>query len=131
MRLLLDTHILLWALVDDAKLPKSARDLIEDPANEIYVSAASVWEIAIKHALARGSKTDMPISGADAIRYCRAAGYRFLDVSPLHAAGVETLPTIHADPFDRILVSQALAEPLRLLTADPRVAGYSNSINQV
>lgn len=128
MRLLLDTHIALWALADSPRLSAEARRLIEDPDNRITVSAASVWEISIKHALARGGPNDMPISGAEALDYCRLAGFEILPISASHAAAVEALPRLHADPFDRMLVAQAMDEPLRLLTADERVAAYSDSI---
>ena len=128
MNLLLDTHIALWAIVDDQRLSSRARDLIIDPANDVFVSAASVWEIAIKHALARGGGNDMPISGHAALGYFREAGYRLLDISPAHAAAMEALPRLHADPFDRILVAQALGVPLRLLTGDAQVAAYSDMI---
>jgi PIN domain nuclease of toxin-antitoxin system len=128
MRLLLDTHIALWAVVDDPKLSTRARDLIADPGNDIIVSAASLWEIAIKHALARGAPTDMPISGQDALGFFREAGYELLDISPVHVVAVETLPVLHADPFDRMLVAQAMSVPLRLLTHDPTVSRYADSI---
>ncbi len=128
MRLLLDTHIALWAIVGDSRLSAKARDLIADPANEIVVSAASLWEIAIKHALARGAPNDMPISGLEALGYFRDAGYELLDISPAHVVAVESLPMLHADPFDRILVAQALSVPLRLLTHDPKVAAYSDTV---
>lgn len=125
MRLLLDTHIALWALLDDPRLPERAREWIADESNAIHVSAASVWEISIKHALARG---DMPLSGESALRWFRRAGYTLLDIKAEHAAAVEKLPPHHADPFDRMLVAQALTEPLRLLTRDAAVARYSNAI---
>jgi PIN domain nuclease of toxin-antitoxin system len=128
LRLLLDTHIALWAVVDDPRLSVRARDLIADPDGEVFVSAASLWEIAIKHALARGAPSDMPISGQEALGYFRRAGYELLDISPAHVVAVETLPMLHADPFDRILVAQAMSVPLRLLTHDPTVARYSDSI---
>jgi PIN domain nuclease of toxin-antitoxin system len=128
VRLLLDTHIALWAVVDDRRLSAKARTLIVDPANEIVVSAASLWEIAVKHALARGTPNDMPISAFDALGFFQEAGYELLDVSPAHVVATETLSTLHADPFDRILVAQALSVPLRLLTHDPKVASYSDSI---
>ena len=124
MRLLLDTHIALWAVADDERLPPRARDLISDQANDVFVSAASVWEIAIKHALARGGPNDMPVSGADALRYFQDAGYELVDISPTDAAAVETLPMLHADPFDRLLVSQARLERLTLVSADRRFADY-------
>jgi PIN domain nuclease of toxin-antitoxin system len=97
------------------------RALIADPANEIFVSTASIWEIAIKFALRRG---DMPISDTRAAELCALAGYRQLPVTWRHAAGVDALPPLHADPFDRILVAQAATEPLRLLSRDANVTGY-------
>jgi PIN domain nuclease of toxin-antitoxin system len=123
--LLLDTHVALWALTDDPRLSQRARALIEDPANDVLVSAASVWEIAIKHALGRG---DMPISGDQALDWFRRAGYQLLPIAPEHAAAVEHLPDHHRDPFDRLLVSQAIAEPLRLLTHDPLVIRYGDVV---
>jgi PIN domain nuclease of toxin-antitoxin system len=128
VRLLLDTQVMLWALTGSARLGKAARRLIVDPANEIYVSTASIWEIAIKHALGRG---DMPVSGARAAELCAAAGYRELPVSWHHAVAVETLPPLHADPFDRILVAQATAEPMRLLSRDAAVAAYGAMVMAV
>jgi Uncharacterized protein conserved in bacteria len=125
MRLLLDTHIALWAISDDSRLPQTARDLIADPASSITVSAASIREISIKHSLGRGN---MPISGADALLYFQRSDYSLLGVSAQHAAAVEQLPAHHADPFDRILAAQALLEPLRLLTHDETLARYSDSI---
>ena len=121
MRLLLDTQIVLWALTGSARLGAMAHDLIADTGNEIYVSTASIWEIAIKHALGRGQ---MPVSGARAAELCAAAGYRELPVAWRHAVVVESLPPLHADPFDRILVAQATAEPMRLLSRDATVASY-------
>jgi PIN domain nuclease of toxin-antitoxin system len=126
MRLLLDTHVALWAIADSPRLSARARELIDDPDNEVVVSAATIWEISIKHALARGAPNDMPISGQEALGYFRDAGFALLDISPKHAAGVETLPPLHADPFDRLLIAQALMTPLRLLTHDARVAAYSD-----
>lgn len=125
MRLLLDTHIALWALTDDPKLGTRARSLIADLDNAVYVSAVTVWEIAIKHALQRSS---LPFSGTDALGYFTDAGYRWLDVTPAHAAATEALPPLHADPFDRLLVSQAIVEPLRLLTRDAALPQYSDTI---
>ncbi|MGD9583115.1 MAG: type II toxin-antitoxin system VapC family toxin [Lysobacterales bacterium] len=128
MNLLLDTHVALWAITDSPKLSKKARELIESPKSDVWLSAATVWEIAIKHSLGRG---DMPVSGENALRHFRASGYRFLPVAPEHAAAVEALPVHHGDPFDRILVAQALVEPMRLLTHDPVVARYSDTIIKV
>ena len=121
MRLLLDTHIALWAIVDDPRLAGAARELIEAPSNDVAVSAASLWEIAIKHALRRG---DMPVSAADALGWFRDAGYALLDITPEHAAAVETLPPIHADPFDRLLIAQALSEAMALVSNEAVFDGY-------
>lgn len=128
MNLLLDTHVALWAITDHPKLTKKARELIESPRSTVWISAASLWEIAIKHGLGRG---DMPVSGQDALRYFRESGYRFLAIEPEHAAAVEDLPAHHADPFDRILVAQALTEPMRLITHDPLIARYSDTIIEI
>jgi PIN domain nuclease of toxin-antitoxin system len=125
MKILLDTHIALWAVSDDPRLPHQARELIASQRNLIWVSAVSIWEIAIKHSLGRG---DMPISGTDALEYFRQSGYRMLSVSPEHAAAVETLQPHHQDPFDRLLVAQSLTEPLRLLTHDATVARYNDTV---
>lgn len=102
--------------------------MIESPRSSIWISAATIWEIAIKHALGRG---DMPVSGLDAVRYFRESGYRFLAVEPEHAAAVEELAAHHHDPFDRILVAQALVEPMRLMTHDPLMALYSDTIIKI
>lgn len=125
MRLLLDTHIALWAITDSPKLSKQVRELISMPATEVYVSAASIWEIAIKHSLGRNN---MPVSGDQASRYFTEAGYILLPVTAEHATATEMLPPIHADPFDRMLVAQALTEPLRLVTHDATVARYGGSV---
>lgn len=128
MNLLLDTHVALWAITDSPRLNAQAREWIESPRATVWVSAATVWEIAIKHGLGRG---DMPVSGQEALDYFRQSGYRLLAVQPEHAAAVETLPAHHADPFDRILIAQALTEPMRLLTHDSTVARYLDTIIQV
>ncbi len=128
MNLLLDTHVALWAITDSPKLPKKARELIESPKSSVWISTASVWEIAIKHALGRG---DMPVSSQDAVRYFRESGYRFLPVEAEHAMVVENLPVHHQDPFDRILIAQALVEPMRLMTHDPMVALYNDTIIEI
>lgn len=125
MRLLLDTHIALWAITGSPKLPGQARELILAPSSEIFVSAASVWEIAIKHSLNRGN---MPVSGADAARYFEEAGYTLLPITAEHAAATENLPIHHADPFDRMLIAQSLAEPLRLVTHDSMLAKYGAGV---
>lgn len=128
MNLLLDTHVALWAITDSPRLPQTARELIVLPKTSVWISVASVWEIAIKYALKRG---DMPVSGQDARRYFDASGYRLLSVEIEHVIAVEGLPAHHNDPFDRILVAQALAEPMRLMTHDAVVARYSDTIIKV
>jgi PIN domain nuclease of toxin-antitoxin system len=125
MKLLLDTHIALWALADDRRLAAEAREAIATPENTVNVSAASIWEIAIKHVLGRSG---IPFSAEAAIDYFKHAGYRLLPISPAHAAAVETLPALHGDPFDRLLVAQAMTEPIRLITHDKKVAAYSDAI---
>jgi PIN domain nuclease of toxin-antitoxin system len=125
LNILLDTHIALWAITDSPKLPTTARDLILAETSTIYVSTASIWEIGIKHSLQRG---DMPVSGKAALHYFREAGYRILPIEAEHAVAVETLPLHHQDPFDRLLVAQALTEPLRLISHDRQVARYSDTI---
>ena len=131
MRLLLDTHIALWAILDDPRLPKAAADMIADPGNEVFVSVASVWEIAIKRALARGHKNDMPITAERAVFRFSHAGYELLTITSSHAVAVASLPMLHGDPFDRMLVAQALSEALTFLTKDAHVAAYSDMIVHV
>lgn len=128
MNFLLDTHVALWAITDSPKLAKKARELIESPKSSVWISAATIWEIAIKHSLGR---REMPVSSQDALRYFRESGYWFLPIEPEHAVAVDDLPAHHADPFDRILVAQALVEPMRLITHDPMVARYGNTIIEI
>lgn len=125
MRLLLDTHIALWAITDSPRLSAQARSLILNPGNSIHISTASVWEIASKHMLGKGG---MPISGTQAAAHFQAAGYIELPIVNAHVSMLETLLPHHTDPFDRLLVAQALTEPLRLLTHDATVSQYSDSI---
>ena len=128
MNLLLDTHIALWAITDSPRLSARARELLADPAAVVWVSVASVWEIAIKHRLGRG---DMPVSGTEALRYFGESRFKHLPVQGPHAAALDTLPPLHSDPFDRLIVAQALIEPMRLLTHDATVASYSDTIIRV
>jgi PIN domain nuclease of toxin-antitoxin system len=126
VRLLLDTHIALWAVSSDPKLSRAARDLIEDVGNDLFVSAVSLLEIAIKRARRPAS---LAISSQAARDLFLDAGYNLLPILADHATAVETLPATHADPFDMLLAAQALVEPLRLLTHDRTLASYSeNSI---
>jgi PIN domain nuclease of toxin-antitoxin system len=128
MIFLLDTHIALWALSDDKKLSKEARKLIADENNRIFVSVASMWEIAIKKAL----KPDkIPLSGKQYLHYCGQAGYELLPIRETHVLSFEKLPLHHSDPFDRILVAQALAESMMLLTHDSVVSKYGPAIKLI
>jgi PIN domain nuclease of toxin-antitoxin system len=127
MNLLLDTHIALWALNDNPRLPKAARALVMDKENSVTVSVATLWEISIKHPLDRKGSA-MPISGSDALQLFERAQFRLLLVTAEHAVAVETLPPIHQDPFDRLLVAQAITEPMRLVTSDRLLARYSDTV---
>ena len=128
MNLLLDTHIALWAITDSPKLCDKARQLIESPRASVWVSVASLWEITIKHALARG---DMPISGKEAWRYFEASGYRLLPIESEHVIAVADLPAHHHDPFDRLIIAQSQIEPMRLITHDAKLARYGDNVIEV
>lgn len=120
MRVLLDTHILLWALSDDPRLSIKARKLIENAA-EIYVSAATFWEMAIKAGLGK-LKVDL-----DEIReYCLESGFVELPITSEHAIAVKDLEHHHKDPFDRLIAATAISEPMRLITADQQLAQYTS-----
>jgi PIN domain nuclease of toxin-antitoxin system len=122
MRLLLDTQVFVWITQDSPRLSKAARALILE-ATEVYVSAASIWEIAIKAGL--GKIEADPQRMAQAIE---ESGFSELPVTAQHAAGVALLPEHHKDPFDRLLIAQALAEPLRLLSSDSQLVPYSDLV---
>jgi PIN domain nuclease of toxin-antitoxin system len=122
MRLLLDTQMFVWVVINSKRLKSEARKVM-DEASDIYVSAASIWEIAIKRRL-RKLEGD-PGELVDAIE---ASGFTALAISPRHASRVEQLPYYHRDPFDRLLIAQAICEPLRLLTADQALRSYSDLV---
>jgi PIN domain nuclease of toxin-antitoxin system len=128
MRILLDTHLVLWAVTADPQLGSAAQQLLLDPGNQIFVSAASVWEVAIKH---RKHPDVMPISPNVLIDACVASGFNWLDISVHHASATLQLPLLHVDPFDRLLVAQALQEPMILLTRDRQIAAYSELVRLV
>jgi len=121
VKLLLDTHLLLWAAGHPDRLPAAARTLIEDPQNEPVFSAASLWEIAIKSSLGRD---DFQVDARLLRRGLLDNGYEELPVTSEHAVAIGGLPPIHKDPFDRLLVAQSMVEGITLLTADPLVAQY-------
>ncbi len=119
MRLLLDTHILLWSLADSPRLSATARALLADTANECWVSAASLWEIAIKVML---GKYRLRFALAELESAVEESGYRALDVSARHALAIERIRIPHEDPFDRLLLAQCEIETFRLLSADRLLA---------
>ena len=125
MKYLLDTHILLWASI--GRLPDAANIYFADE-NELYFSSASIWEIVIKHSLHR---SDFQIVPTEFYRSLISAGYIELPVTARHAITVETLPDFHKDPFDRIIISQAIAEKIDLVTADEKLAKYHERIIMV
>jgi PIN domain nuclease of toxin-antitoxin system len=125
VRILLDTHILLWALTEPGTLPSDARAVIEDPDNEVLFSAASVWEMAIKAALGRA---DFQVSPATIVEAAVASGIAELPVRSAAALKVAALPLHHRDPFDRLLVAQAMTEPAVLYTADAALTEYSELV---
>ena len=128
MKLLLDTHLLLWAAGQPARLPRRARALIEDPENELFFSAASLWEIAIKRGLGR---QDFQVDARLLRRGLLDNGYRELPITSEHAVNTDHLPELHKDPFDRILIAQANVEGITLLTDDRRVAAYPGTVRKV
>jgi len=128
VKLLLDTHVLLWAAGEPDRLSTTTKALIEDPEHQLVFSAASLWEIAIKRGLGR------PDFIADPRLLRRGMldnGYTELPITSEHALAVDTLPHLHRDPFDRILVAQATAEGMVLVTADPVVMSYPGPIRGV
>jgi PIN domain nuclease of toxin-antitoxin system len=122
VKLLLDTHVAIWMTNTPERVPERIRDLVMDGHNEAAVSAASIWEIAIKHALGRSDAP--PLSGYDAIAEFQSAGFSLLNVTPAHAAFVERLPFLHADPFDRLMLAQAVLENMQLVTYDSQLSRY-------
>ncbi|HTU63070.1 MAG TPA: type II toxin-antitoxin system VapC family toxin [Polyangiales bacterium] len=122
MRLLLDTHILLWSALEPERLSNAARIAIEDAENGVYVSAASAWEIAIKQSLGK-LELDRPAEHW-LLEVLRKSGFEAIDVSVASALRVRALPWHHRDPFDRLLIAQALEENLTLVTHDAKLAVY-------
>lgn len=123
-RILVDTHLLLWAVSEPKKLPTQARRRIEEA--EVFVSAASIWEVSIKTALGK-----LAADPSELLAELEPAGFRLLPVTGEHAAAVALLPPVHNDPFDRMLVAQAKTEPLILLTNDSVLGGYGDFVEFV
>ena len=128
MKLLLDTHLLIWSAWTPRRISSAARSLISSTDNELIFSAASLWEIAIKQAM---EKDDFEVDARVLRRGLLDNGYGELPVNGDHAVAIRALPLIHKDPFDRILIAQATIEGITLLTADPIVARYPGPIKKV
>ncbi len=128
MKLLLDTHLLLWTAAEPSKVPKKARSLILDDDNDLFFSAASIWEIAIKSQLVR---EDFDVDPHLLRRGLIDNGYLELAINAEHALAVLALPPLHRDPFDRMLVAQATVEGFVLLTSDERVGNYPGPVRKV
>ena len=126
MRLLLDTNTALWSVSSSHRLPQAIADLIADQDNDVSVSIVTLWEIAIKNA--PGRKRRMPMSAKVANARFFEMGFQSLNLSAAHAIATEALPLHHRDPFDRMLVAQAMVEPMRLVTADRTLSAYSDTI---
>lgn len=128
MKLLLDTHVLLWALADSELLSRKARQIIADENNECLYSPVSLVEISIKHGK---HPEDMPLSAEESRAAFLAAGYRELPFSSSHAVALDGLEPLHSDPFDRMLIAQARVESCTLLSHDDKVAKYGDAVMYV
>jgi PIN domain nuclease of toxin-antitoxin system len=128
MRLLLDTHLLVWAALEPDRLSAAARKLMKDAGNQLIFSAASFWEIAIKRGLGR---SDFRVDPRLLRRGLLDNDYSELPIGTDHALAMDGLPPLHKDPFDRILIAQAMVEGITLLTVDARIAQYPGPIRRV
>ncbi|WP_303828349.1 type II toxin-antitoxin system VapC family toxin [Asticcacaulis taihuensis] len=128
MKLLIDTHLLIWASSTSFRLSTEAKSLMGDPENELFFSSASLWEVAIKQSQGR---SDFPADARQLRRSLSDNAYTELPISGDHAVAVADLPWLHKDPFDRLLVAQATVEGILLLTSDRQVADYSGPIRLV
>jgi len=128
MRLLLDTHLLLWAAQKSTRLSAIASKLIADPGNELIFSVASLWEFAIKYAKAPAGFNVSPTELREALMQ---NGYSELEIGAKHVLAIAGLPALHSDPFDRILIAQSAVEGITLITSDERVAQYPGSVRKV
>lgn len=127
MRLLLDTHILLWCLAESEDLPTKARQLVYS-ADEVYASTVNIWEIVVKRSI---GKLELAFDIQDLVEVAVDSGFEMLDIQPDHALKLMDLEDYHRDPFDRMLIAQSLVEPLRLVTCDAIVAKYNATIIKV
>jgi PIN domain nuclease of toxin-antitoxin system len=128
MKLLLDTHVLLWAAGQPDRLPAAIRNMLGDPRNELIFSVVNLWEIVIKRNLGR---KDFQADARLLRRGLLENGYIELEIKGEHAVAVDGLPPIHKDPFDRLLVAQSMVEGILLLTADPAVAQYPGPVRKI
>ena len=128
MKLLIDTQLLIWTAHQSKKLPKPARLLMQEAQNELFFSAASLWEIAIKQGLGR---EDFRVDARLLRRGLLDNGYTELPITSEHAVNVDQLPLVHKDPFDRILIAQAMVEGITLLTNDPKLVEYPGPVRKV
>jgi PIN domain nuclease of toxin-antitoxin system len=131
LRLLLDTHLLIWLLTGDERVGEEGWSLLEDSHNSAFASTISIWEVAVKWPLRRGGRGDMPFAGkvfADALE---EAGIEMLDSTPKHAAALDELPQLHSDPFDRLLLATARCENMTLLTRDANLARYGEGVRLI
>lgn len=128
MRLLLDTHLLIWAAMFPDRLSEAARSLVNDPRNELLFSALSIWEVAIKSVLRRES---FQVDPRLLLRGLLENGYTELPITSRQAVNVDALPPLHGDPFDRLLLAQAISESILLLTADAQLAQYPGPVRLV
>lgn len=129
MNLLLDTHILIWALNEDPRLPEKARDMILDEDNAVYYSSVSIWEVSIKHA---NHPDNVEFTGKELSRFCREAGFLPVEMRDRHVFALETITRAedappHHDPFDRILIAQAKSENMSFLTHDSLLPYYNET----
>ena len=125
MRLLIDTHVLIWLMVGSPKLTNRCLDLLRSEGCELFFSAASLWEVALKH---ERKPDKIPVAAEQVGRYCRECGIRQVPVRFEHALKISELDKIHADPFDRMLVSQALVEGMKLVSHDEDVIAYGDAV---
>ncbi|HZO28170.1 MAG TPA: type II toxin-antitoxin system VapC family toxin [Chloroflexota bacterium] len=128
MKLLLDTHLLIWAAMFPERLSEAARALVNDPRNELLFSALSIWEVAIKSVLRRES---FQVDPRLLLRGLLDNGYTELPVTSRQAVNIDALPLLHKDPFDRLLLAQAISEGIILLTADAQLAQYPGPVRLV
>jgi PIN domain nuclease of toxin-antitoxin system len=128
VRLLVDTHVLLWAIAEPDRIPGPIRGRLESSDNDVFFSAASIWEVAIKQQVGR---LNLPVRPEELAEAAVLMGFEELPVTAAHAAGVSRLPLHHRDPFDRLLVAQAIHEPARFLTVDHTLSLYSDVIEIV